>query len=315
MPVFNEEMFIKEAIDSILNQSFGEFEFIIIDDGSRDNTIHIIEEYNDQRIILFRNDKKGIVEQLNYAINKSRSDFIARMDADDISHPDRLLKQYNYLIENSDIDIVGSNYDVIDKNSKFVFQKHLPEFHNEIEFMMPVLISVCHASILVSKSALQKVNFYNPGYETIEDHKLFLDLINNGCKFYNIQEPLLKVRVPHYGGYTDKVILQDKLSYSLGLNYLNYKKSNLNSKTEKHNLTYQLALLEYYRGSIRSAQKYFLKSFLYKRKGLLKTLRYLLVTIFGQRFVNYMRHSGYLPKLSILINKFIGVDFHQIKKV
>ena len=101
MPVHNAGQFLNEAIDSILNQSFKHFEFLIIDDGSTDNSAAIIESYRDPRIRLLRNDRNmGITPTLNKGISLASCELIARMDADDISHPSRLQKQYGFCANN-----------------------------------------------------------------------------------------------------------------------------------------------------------------------------------------------------------------------
>jgi len=98
MPVYNAERFLSEAMDSILNQTLINFEFLIIDDGSHDSSLKIIRSYDDPRIRLVQNEKNlGISATLNKGINLASADLIARMDADDISYPERLQKQYDYL--------------------------------------------------------------------------------------------------------------------------------------------------------------------------------------------------------------------------
>ena len=109
MPVFNEEKFIAAAIKSILDQTFKDFEFLIIDDGSTDKTAEIVENFKaqDKRIILVKKKKSGLIACLKEGISLSRGNFIARMDADDIAFPYRLSKQFDYLLKNSNIDLVG----------------------------------------------------------------------------------------------------------------------------------------------------------------------------------------------------------------
>lgn len=100
MPVYNGEKYLREAIDSILEQTLTDFEFLIIDDGSKDNSVQIINSYNDPRIRLVKNETNlGISKTLNRGIEMASAEFIARMDADDISYPARLQKQYDYLIK------------------------------------------------------------------------------------------------------------------------------------------------------------------------------------------------------------------------
>ena len=314
MPVYNCEKHLPEAIESILKQEFTDFEFLIIDDGSTDSSVKTIQNFPDPRIRLFINERKGIVSQLNFAIQKSRCDLLARMDADDISLPTRLSIQYNYLLNNPDTDVVGSFYDIIDMNLNFICTKRLPVKHHEIDFMMPILISVCHSSILFRKSILKITGDYNSDYETVEDHKLFLDLIESGRRFYNIPESLLKVRIPHYGYFPDKAVKQNELSYKLGLKYLKNKQSKSINNKQRFETYYQLGLLEYYRGSMNLAKNNFINALKCKPVNLFFLLRYLIPSMLGQSIMTKLRRKGILTKISTWVSRYIGIDLNIIKK-
>ena len=122
MPVYNAERFLSEAIDSILHQTLTNFEFLIIDDGSTDNSLKIINSYRDQRIILVRNGTNlGITASLNKGIELAKGHLIARMDADDISYPDRLQKQYDYLNQHPDCAMVSTLARVITEDKQTVY--------------------------------------------------------------------------------------------------------------------------------------------------------------------------------------------------
>src|SRR3954469_1580225 len=109
MPNYNNAPFLKEAIDSILNQTFTNFHFLIVDDGSTDNSVDIIKQYNDPRITLIQKEKNsGIVDTLNIGLERIESTYIVRMDGDDISTPDRLMILYNFMEENPEIGVRGS---------------------------------------------------------------------------------------------------------------------------------------------------------------------------------------------------------------
>lgn len=108
MSAYNEAAFISETIDSLLQQSYKNFELIIVDDASTDNTADVIRKYENNRIILLRNkENKRLAFNLNLGIQKAHGKYIARMDADDICMPDRLVKQVNYLEQHPEIAIVG----------------------------------------------------------------------------------------------------------------------------------------------------------------------------------------------------------------
>jgi glycosyltransferase involved in cell wall biosynthesis len=118
MPVYNTEMYLKEAIDSILNQTFRDFEFIVINDGSTDSTSDIIESYSDPRIIYLQNEKNlGVATSLNKGLSIAKGTYIARMDGDDVSRCDRLEKQVAFMDANPEIGVCGTWLETIgDRN-------------------------------------------------------------------------------------------------------------------------------------------------------------------------------------------------------
>src|SRR5947207_1274318 len=118
MSVYNGENYLAEAIDSILNQTFKDFEFIVIDDGSSDTSLKIIKKYTDPRIKLISRKNKGLVASLNEGLAKAKGDYIARQDADDVSLPQRLKKEVEYLDAHPKVALVGSNYKHLDAKGK-----------------------------------------------------------------------------------------------------------------------------------------------------------------------------------------------------
>jgi len=313
MPVYNEEQFVREAIKSILNQTFTEFEFIIIDDGSTDDSVSIIESYNDSRIRLYQNEKKGIVEQLNFGLSKSNADLNARMDADDISELTRLEKQYMFLMDNCDIDIVGTNYVNIDSKGKKTGVKKYPELNDDIMFMMPVESGVCHASVLFRKSVLIDTEMYLQAFESAEDHEFFLRLISSGKRFYNIQEPLYRCRLCDQINSAEKIRKQNSLSYKIGTQYLINDFSSNYSPEERYNFEFRMGVIEYYRGSISRARIHFIKAMSVSRGKLSKILRYFIVTLLGHRLIIWLREKKYLPKFSRYLNRLTGFEPNRLR--
>lgn len=146
LPCFNAEKYLAEAIESILNQSFSKFEFLILDDGSTDDTLKIINLYaaEDSRIRVLRNsDNKGLIFSLNKLIDQAKGNYIARMDADDISKPKRLEVLLNEL-ETKDIDIVSSNFSYIDTSGEYIKDNiYIPEKSQEIFFASFLFNPIC----------------------------------------------------------------------------------------------------------------------------------------------------------------------------
>ena len=122
MSVYNGEKYLQEAIDSILEQTFKDFEFLIINDGSTDKTGEILESYHDLRIKIINNEKNiGLTKSLNKGLKLARGEYIARQDADDISMPERLEKEVEFLETHQDYAVVGAFAKIINKNSEILF--------------------------------------------------------------------------------------------------------------------------------------------------------------------------------------------------
>ena len=133
MSVFNTEMYLNKSIESILKQSYKNFEFIIIDDGSTDSSLSIILNYmkKDKRMVLISRENKGLPYSLNEGIDKSIGKYIARMDADDISLSTRLAEQIEFMEKNNEIGIVGTWIEIFGNNISNKISKH-PKYHNEL---------------------------------------------------------------------------------------------------------------------------------------------------------------------------------------
>lgn len=193
MSVYNSEKYLREAIESILNQSFTEFEFIIINDGSADNSLQIIESYKDERIVLINQNNTGLAKALNIGIEKSRSNFIARMDADDISLPDRLQKQYEFLLQNPEYVVVGSNAIIIDNLGNYVHTSSQAISDVEAKQDLPNT-PFFHPSVMYLKEIFFKAGKYCEAMIKGQDTVLFNRMAKFG-KFYNIPDSLIKYRI------------------------------------------------------------------------------------------------------------------------
>src|SRR4051812_11486227 len=135
MPVYNTERYLKYALDSVLAQTFKDYEFIILDDGSSDDSVHIIQEYaeRDDRIRFFPLEHRGYVSLLRRGLNHCRGEFVARMDSDDISMPDRFEKQIAYLREHPEVVALGTRVILIDPYGSRVEKPSHKLTHDEIE--------------------------------------------------------------------------------------------------------------------------------------------------------------------------------------
>lgn len=195
--VYNADKFLREALDSIINQSYKNYELIIIDDCSTDNSRSILQEYADSYDIIklvLNTENIGLTKNLNKAIQLSEGLYIARMDADDISMENRLKNQVDFLEANPNIDVVGSYALDIDENGKSLRINKVPVNHSDIVRMMPKLCPMIHPTVLFRKKMLENINFYNEKYRTSQDYELWFRASSKGVVFHNIPETLLKYR-------------------------------------------------------------------------------------------------------------------------
>lgn len=192
MPVYNCELYIKEALESILNQTYADFEFLIIDDASTDKTVCIIKTYNDSRIKLIEKPRNtGYTNSLNYGLTLAKGKYIARMDGDDISLPERFAKQVTFLDANPDVVLCGTLYQII--GTKNICNHPLK--HEEIKVKLISGCYIAHPTVMFHKSVFESYELqYDPNTEPAEDYDLWARLIFLG-KIVNIKEVLLYYRV------------------------------------------------------------------------------------------------------------------------
>jgi glycosyltransferase involved in cell wall biosynthesis len=191
MSAYNVEKYIKEAIDSILSQTFGDFELIIIDDGSEDNTINIIKSYGDRRIRLIEMPH-NFINSLNAGINAAHGKYIAKMDADDVMKPKRLEVQTEFMETHSEIDACGSYANYVAWSDE---QICVPLNHNDIACTMLTANAIINPSSFTRRETLKNKHIrYNSDYIYAEDYEFWSDLIMQGCKLANIPYSLIKYR-------------------------------------------------------------------------------------------------------------------------
>lgn len=189
MPVFNAQLDLREAINSILAQTFKDFELIVIDDGSIDDSVEIILAIDDSRIRLLRHSQnKGLVASLNLGLLEAKGQFIARMDADDISNPDRLMSQI-HLMQAMNLDICGSHWAQIDAQGRQFAILKAPSSYEEVVATLATTVPYAHGSVMMRKSFLDKHGLqYQKGYG--EDYDLWIRFFECGAKFGAVDEIL-----------------------------------------------------------------------------------------------------------------------------
>ncbi|MBQ7170770.1 MAG: DUF1919 domain-containing protein [Clostridia bacterium] len=192
MPAYNAEKYIGEAIDSILNQTFTDFEFIILDDGSVDHTAELVAGYSDPRIRFLQNERNlGVAETLNRGLQLAAGEYVARMDADDIAMPTRFEKQIAYMEEHPDVAVLGTGIEV------FGAKRHTTVFSQSYEELKIDLLFACcfaHPTVMMRTELLRNGGYaYDPSFNRMEDYDLW-DRISERYSIASIPDVLLRYR-------------------------------------------------------------------------------------------------------------------------
>ena len=194
MPAYNAEKYIAEAIDSILSQTFGDFEFIILNDCSRDRTEEIILSYHDPRIVYLKNEQNlGVAATLNRGLAIAKGEYIARMDADDISLPERFAKQVAYLDANDDIVVLGTNLECFNESGtiRTGWSVSDPE---QMKVDMLFACGLAHPSVMMRSDVIRNLDGYDPTYNGLEDYELWCRVLEHH-KITTLPDILLRYRI------------------------------------------------------------------------------------------------------------------------
>jgi glycosyltransferase involved in cell wall biosynthesis len=202
MPVYNREKYIGISVKSILTQTFSDFEFIIVNDGSTDKTEEIIKNFNDERIILLNNEQnKGIVYSRNKGLSVARGKYIGMFDSDDIAYPQKFEEQIMFLRKNPDFGMVGSWVKHIDENGNTLKTKWKlkakPKFIPAIMLFRNYFVQ---STVVIRKEAIP-VGGYSKGFDVVEDSKMWFE-VSLKYKVANLQKYLLHYRV-HSGNASE----------------------------------------------------------------------------------------------------------------
>lgn len=214
MSVYNGERSLSEAVESILGQSFSDFEFLIVDDASTDRSAEIVRSYGDPRIVLIENDRnRGITRSLNRALRRARGVYLARQDADDVSHPERLQIEADFLDAHPEIGLVGTHAAFIDRQGRSFKVWRTPESHAAIVEGMRYGNCFCHGSVMLRKACLEAVGPYREQFRYAQDYDLWL-LVSERFRTANIARVLYRIR------RTPETISQRKLEEQLDFHLL-----------------------------------------------------------------------------------------------
>ncbi len=195
MPVYNASRYLTKAIDSILNQTYANFEFIILDDCSTDDSVAIVKKYRDERIKLVQQSvNKGVTQNLNEGLHLSKGKYIARMDADDISLPTRFAQQVEFMESNPKVGVCGCwiKYLQSEPTSTLKYPTNHSQVLSHVFFNKAL---VCHPSVMIRKSILEQYQLrYPTECKYGQDYALWISLLNH-CEFANIPQVLFMYRI------------------------------------------------------------------------------------------------------------------------
>lgn len=196
MSVYNGTLYLRESLESILNQTFTDLEFIIIDDKSTDDTWEILSEYNnrDSRIKLYKNlENLGLTKSLNKGLQQAQGKYIARQDADDVSLPDRFELQTDFLEQHLEVGAIGTSAEVIDEQGKAIEQSSVPVDHESIQAYLLVNNCLHHSSMMARRSLVQALGGYKEELRYAQDYDLWWRF-SQSARLANLPDNLVQVR-------------------------------------------------------------------------------------------------------------------------
>jgi glycosyltransferase involved in cell wall biosynthesis len=214
MSVYNSEQYLHEAIDSILGQTYTDFEFLIINDGSKDKSLEIIKSYTDPRIRLISRANKGLTASLNEGIEKAKGEYIARQDSDDVSVQNRLEKEVAYLDSHPSVGLVGSNYTIMDTSGNELVTTNVFTRPHDLKLAQVTCNQYGHGSVMMRKTILDKVGYYDKKVGYVEDYDLWTR-ISRVADIANFEEPLYLYRKNEEGITRQNLDLQIQQTFSV----------------------------------------------------------------------------------------------------
>ncbi len=230
MSVFNAENWVQKSIESVISQDYNNWEFIIVNDGSTDNTKKIIEDYliSDSRIKIYNKENTGLTKSLNYGLERCSGKYIARLDADDICLPNRLSTQYNFMQQNPEVVLCGSyHYEKNGYTNKYKLCKYPKSNEGLKNNLLNVKNFFSHSSSMFLKNAVREFEGYSEKFKKTQDFDLWLKLSSMG-KIACIDKPLVEI-LKHDNSISNSDRGFDQYSYGVvaASSYLIYKEKNI----------------------------------------------------------------------------------------
>lgn len=263
MCVYNGEFFLSQAIESILKQTFNNFEFIIVDDGSTDRTLHIISEYakQDSRIVLVYNEKNlGLEKSLNKGLSVAKGKYFARQDADDISLPNRLELQTHFLDNHPEVGALGTAVKLIDEQGDTFGEDYLPTDHESLQSLLLVNNFMHHSTLMVRRSLMQKLGGYDEDMRYTEDYDLWWRL-SKLSNLATLPNTLLYRRMDN-GSRISKLYREKQLQNALNISLRGIRESMKHDSSSLNQEAYQRLWWAYHKLLDReSYQRFWLEQY------------------------------------------------------
>ncbi|MBL8006851.1 MAG: glycosyltransferase [Ignavibacteria bacterium] len=242
MPVYNASRYLKNSVRSILNQTFREFEFLIIDDGSTDDSEEIVSSFSDSRIIYKKIPRSGLSAALNYGLEIASGDWIARIDADDLNTPDRIRIQNDFILKNPEYNVVSGCSVYFRDPCEILFVMKVPEFDSDIKNFLNLHNPVNHSAVMFNRKIICQNGGYNEQFSCFEDFELWHRL-KDKLNFRILPEYLVFTRL-HSRSHSYKAD-REKIYRMLSDN----------------NQENDLFWVEYFYGNRKECRKYFFEEF------------------------------------------------------
>lgn len=223
LPVYNGESTISASIESLLQQSYQNFELIIIDDGSSDNSLKVMKQFKDKRIIIYTQKNNGLAKTLNYGVSVAKGELIARQDQDDISLPTRIEKQVERFYVNKKLVLLGTNSLVINENNQYIGRYRFPHRNMDLQFLTNFYNPFVHTSVMMKKRDFEIIGGYaiDPKIQPPEDFELWNRMKKRG-EIENLKEYLVHYRKSsNTMSYTYKQDIEDNYKKLVVINLQN----------------------------------------------------------------------------------------------
>jgi glycosyltransferase involved in cell wall biosynthesis len=301
MTTLQSERFVHEAVQSIIDQSWRDFELIIVDGGSSDTTVQKIASFNDSRIIFLNCKGLRRSAQLNVGIRRSHGELIAIMDSDDVALPDRLMLQVEFLESHRMISIVGSWAQFMSAEGEPIGRLIRPVTHESIIAHLLAMNGVCFGTAMFRREVFDVIGSFEESLTLSEDTEWFLRGVER-CQFANIPKHLMRLRQTTYSRSRLTSMQNSQLVQSLS-NTLLHRLNSPETRAGKAVRERDKGLVHYYFGDMRIAREHFVSSFLFAPFKVL-TLRYLIVsTLIPQSLLVSLRQNSTLRKVGMFFRK------------